>query len=93
MRQDMDQALDRLTMGPERLGLERRQPVHRRMATHEVGMAMASHILRRVENAETEFCDRVSIVPRGEVWFSHSLFCTHTVDRSILSPLRTASSW
>ncbi|BBN13165.1 hypothetical protein MPTK1_6g01370 [Marchantia polymorpha subsp. ruderalis] len=65
-RHDMDQALDRLTMGPERLGLERRQPVHRRMATHEVGLAMTSHLLRRLESAQLEFCDRVSIVPRGE---------------------------
>ncbi|KAL3680757.1 hypothetical protein R1sor_023713 [Riccia sorocarpa] len=65
-RHDMDQALDRLTMGPERLGLQRKQPVHRRMATHEVGLAITSHLLRRLENAQVEFCDRVSIVPRGE---------------------------
>ncbi|CAM6086326.1 unnamed protein product [Calypogeia fissa] len=65
-RHDMDQALDRLTMGPERLGLGRRQPVHRRMAAHEVGLAMTSHLLRRLENAQIEFADRVSIVPRGE---------------------------
>ncbi|KAL2621719.1 hypothetical protein R1flu_001924 [Riccia fluitans] len=65
-RHDMDQALDRLTMGPERLGLERRQLVHQRMATHEVGLAMTSHLLRRLEDAQVEFCDRVSIVPRGE---------------------------
>ncbi|CAM6098375.1 unnamed protein product [Calypogeia fissa] len=66
VRHDMDQALDRLTMGPERLGLGRRQPVHRRMAAHEVGLAMTSHLLRRLENAQIEFADRVSIVPRGE---------------------------
>jgi ATP-dependent Zn protease len=65
-RLDMDRALDRLTMGSERIGLQRRLPVHRRMATHETGLALTSHLLRRLEDAETEFCDRVSIVPRGE---------------------------
>ena len=65
-RIDMDRALDRLTMGPERVGMRRSQPVHRRMASHEVGLALTSHLLRRLEEADTEFCDRVSIVPRGD---------------------------
>lgn len=65
-RIDMDRALDRLTMGPERIGMRRCLPVHRRMAAHEIGLAMTSHLLRHFEQADTEFCDRVSIVPRGE---------------------------
>ncbi|XP_024360822.1 probable inactive ATP-dependent zinc metalloprotease FTSHI 1, chloroplastic [Physcomitrium patens] len=65
-RIDMDRALDRLTMGPERIGMRRRLPVHRRMAAHELGIALTSHLLRHFEQADTEFCDRVSIVPRGD---------------------------
>lgn len=65
-RIDMDRALDRLTMGPERVGMRRCLPVHRRMASHELGLALTSHLLRRFERADTEFCDRVSIVPRGD---------------------------
>lgn len=65
-RIDMDRALDRLTMGPERVGMRRCLPVHRRMAAHELGLALTSHLLRRFEQADTEFCDRVSIVPRGD---------------------------
>lgn len=82
----MDQALDRLTMGPERLGLERRQPVHRRMATHEVGLAMTSHLLRRLESAQLEFCDRVSIVPRGEVCLSALVNVRELVEHRGLLP-------
>jgi ATP-dependent Zn protease len=84
-RLDMDRALDRLTMGSERIGLQRRLPVHRRMATHETGLALTSHLLRRLEDAETEFCDRVSIVPRGEVCSSVLLwmyFCCSLVAQS-----------
>lgn len=84
-RLDMDRALDRLTMGSERIGLQRRLPVHRRMATHETGLALTSHLLRRLEDAETEFCDRVSIVPRGEVCSSVFLwmyFCCAFVAQS-----------
>nr|PNR33783.1 hypothetical protein PHYPA_023599 [Physcomitrium patens] len=65
-RIDMDRALDRLTMGPERIGMRRRLPVHRRMAAHELGIALTSHLLRHFEQSDTEFCDRVSIVPRGD---------------------------
>ncbi|KAG0564941.1 hypothetical protein KC19_8G151400 [Ceratodon purpureus] len=65
-RIDMDRALDRLTMGPERIGMRRCLPVHRRMAAHELGLALTSHLLRHFEQADTEFCDRVSIVPRGD---------------------------
>jgi ATP-dependent metalloprotease FtsH len=65
-RVDMDRALDRLTMGPERIGMRRCLPVHRRMASHELGLALTSHLLRHFEQADTEFCDRVSIVPRGD---------------------------
>ncbi|KAJ7558552.1 hypothetical protein O6H91_04G045700 [Diphasiastrum complanatum] len=72
-RQDLDTALDRLTVGPERMGFGRRQLVHHRMATNEIGMAMTAHLLRRLESAQTELCDRVSIVPRGET-FSRTIF-------------------
>ena len=74
IQRDLDLAVDRITIGPKRMGVGSGLAVHRRMATLEVGFALTSHILRRLEGAKLEYCERVSIVPRGEVvwcfcWF------------------------
>ncbi|XP_073303105.1 probable inactive ATP-dependent zinc metalloprotease FTSHI 1, chloroplastic isoform X4 [Primulina huaijiensis] len=66
LQSDMDNAVDRLTVGPKRVGIELSQQGQCRRATSEVGTALTSHILRRVENAKVECCDRVSIHPRGQ---------------------------
>ncbi|XP_073301814.1 probable inactive ATP-dependent zinc metalloprotease FTSHI 1, chloroplastic [Primulina huaijiensis] len=66
LRSDMDDAVDRLTVGPKRVGIELSQQGQCRRATAEVGTALISHLLRRVENAKVERCDRVSIHPRGQ---------------------------
>ncbi|XP_073138323.1 probable inactive ATP-dependent zinc metalloprotease FTSHI 1, chloroplastic [Henckelia pumila] len=65
LQSDMDNAVDRLTVGPKRVGIELSQQGQCRRATAEVGTALTSHLLRRVENAKVERCDRVSIHPRG----------------------------
>lgn len=67
---DIDDAVGRLTIGPKRVGIELGHQGQCRRATTEVGTAMTSHLLRRLENAKVEPCDRVSINPRGEVTFS-----------------------
>ncbi|XVF51295.1 hypothetical protein PTKIN_Ptkin04bG0173600 [Pterospermum kingtungense] len=66
LQSDMDNAVDRLTVGPKRVGIELGHQGQSRRATTEVGVAMISHLLRRYENAEVECCDRISIVPRGQ---------------------------
>lgn len=63
---DIDDAVGRLTIGPKRVGIELGHQGQCRRATTEVGTAMTSHLLRRLENAKVEPCDRVSINPRGE---------------------------
>lgn len=63
----MDDAVDRLTVGPKRIGIELGHQGQCRRATTEVGVAMTSHLLRRYENAKVECCDRISITPRGQV--------------------------
>lgn len=73
LQKDLDLAVDRITVGPQRFGVGRGLPVHRRMATLEVGLAMTTHILRRLEGAKLEYCERVSIVPRGET-LSRTIF-------------------
>ncbi|KAI5063106.1 hypothetical protein GOP47_0021653 [Adiantum capillus-veneris] len=73
VQKDLDLAVDRITVGPQRFGVGRGLPVHRRMATLEVGLAMTTHILRRLEGAKLEYCERVSIVPRGET-LSRTIF-------------------
>ncbi|KAJ8436544.1 hypothetical protein Cgig2_031485 [Carnegiea gigantea] len=65
-RSDMDDAVDRLTVGPKRAGIKLESQAQRRLATTEVGTAITSHLLRRLENAKIEQCDRVSIIPRGQ---------------------------
>ncbi|KAL4340791.1 hypothetical protein GQ457_08G032110 [Hibiscus cannabinus] len=66
LQSDMDDAVDRLTVGPKRVGIDLGHQGQCRRATTEVGVAMTSHLLRRYENAEVECCDRISIVPRGQ---------------------------
>lgn len=66
---DLDDAVDRLTVGPKRIGIELGHLGQCRRATTEVGVAMTSHLLRQYENAEVERCDRISIIPRGQVLF------------------------
>ncbi|XVE58083.1 hypothetical protein DITRI_Ditri04bG0142000 [Diplodiscus trichospermus] len=66
LQSDMDDAVDRLTVGPKRVGIELGHQGQCRRATTEVGVALTSHLLRRYENAEVECCDRISIVPRGQ---------------------------
>lgn len=65
---DMDDAVDRLTVGPKRVGIDLGHQGQCRRATVEVGTALTSHLLRRCENANVERCDRVSIDPRGQVY-------------------------
>lgn len=66
LQSDVDDAVDRLTVGPKRVGIELGHQGQCRRATTEVGVAMTSHLLRRYDNAKVEFCDRISIVPRGQ---------------------------
>lgn len=69
LQSDMDDAVDRLTVGPKRVGIELGHQGQCRRATTELGVVMTSHLLRRYENAKVECCDRISIVPRGQVPF------------------------
>ncbi|CAA7037394.1 unnamed protein product [Microthlaspi erraticum] len=66
LQSDMDDAVDRLTVGPTRVGLELGHEGQCRRATTEVGVAITSHLLMRYENAKIERCDRISIIPRGQ---------------------------
>uniref|UniRef100_A0A1J3D189 ATP-dependent zinc metalloprotease FtsH n=1 Tax=Noccaea caerulescens TaxID=107243 RepID=A0A1J3D189_NOCCA len=66
LQSDMDDAVDRLTVGPTRVGLELGHEGQCRRATTEVGVAITSHLLLRYENAKIERCDRISIIPRGQ---------------------------
>ncbi|XP_057416256.1 probable inactive ATP-dependent zinc metalloprotease FTSHI 1, chloroplastic [Lotus japonicus] len=66
LQSDMDDAVDRLTVGPKRIGTELGYQGQCRRATTEVGVALTSHLLQRYENAIVECCDRISIVPRGQ---------------------------
>lgn len=66
LHSDMDDAVDRLTVGPRRVGIELGHQGQCRRAITEVGTALTSHLLRQYENAEVERCDRISINPRGQ---------------------------
>ncbi|KFK28948.1 hypothetical protein AALP_AA7G069500 [Arabis alpina] len=66
LQSDMDDAVDRLTVGPTRIGLELGHQGQCRRATTEVGVAITSHLLLRYDNAKIERCDRISIIPRGQ---------------------------
>ncbi|KAG6473042.1 hypothetical protein ZIOFF_066949 [Zingiber officinale] len=66
LQSDMDDAVDRLTIGPKRSGIDLGHQGQCRRAVTEVGVALTSHLLRRYENANVELCDRISIIPRGQ---------------------------
>ncbi|PKA45740.1 ATP-dependent zinc metalloprotease FtsH [Apostasia shenzhenica] len=66
LQSDMDEAVDRLTIGPKRVGIELGHQGQCRRAVAEVGVALTSHLLRRHENAKVEYCERISIIPRGQ---------------------------
>lgn len=66
LQSDVGEAVDRLTLGPKRLALELGHQGQCRRATTEVGTALTSHLLRRIENASIERCDRISVHPRGQ---------------------------
>ncbi|KAK1302473.1 ATP-dependent zinc metalloprotease FtsH [Acorus calamus] len=73
IQSDVDDAVDRLTVGPRRVGIRLGHQGQSRRATTEVGIAMTSHLLRRYENAKVESCERISINPRGQT-FSQIVF-------------------
>lgn len=79
LQSDMDDAVDRLTVGPKRLGIELGHQGQCRRAVTEVGVALTSHLLRRYENARVEFCERISIIPRGQVLFHFCFDCNNFV--------------
>ncbi|GJP62564.1 hypothetical protein CLOP_g19614 [Closterium sp. NIES-67] len=68
--EDLYTAADRLTLGTprERWGAEQgKQPLLvRRMAVHEVGLALTALLLMEYDEAQVEPPQRLSIVPRGE---------------------------
>lgn len=66
LQSDLDEAVDRLTVGPKRVAIELGHQGQCRRATTEVGTALISHLLRQLENANVESCDRISINPRGQ---------------------------
>ncbi|KAI7743238.1 hypothetical protein M8C21_024876, partial [Ambrosia artemisiifolia] len=66
LQSDVAEAVDRLTVGPKRVALDLGHQGQCRRATSEVGTALTSHLIRRLENAEVEPCDRISIHPRGQ---------------------------
>lgn len=76
LQSDVDEAVDRLTVGPKRVGIQLGHQGQCRRAATEVGTAITSHLLRRYESAKVERCDRISIIPRGQVIFpfSYSIF-------------------
>lgn len=67
LQSDVDDAVDRLTVGPKRVGIDLGNQGQCRRAATEVGTAITSHLLRRYENAKVELCQRISISPRGQV--------------------------
>ncbi|XP_077212557.1 ftsH extracellular protease family [Tasmannia lanceolata] len=77
LQSDVDDAVDRLTVGPKRVGIELGHQGQCRRAATEVGTAMTSHLLKRYDNAKVEFCERISINPRGQK-FSQIVF--HRLD-------------
>ncbi|GAB4857575.1 Probable inactive ATP-dependent zinc metalloprotease FTSHI 1, chloroplastic [Ancistrocladus abbreviatus] len=66
IQSDIDEAVDRLTVGPKRVGIDLGHQGQCRRATTELGTALTSHLLRQFGNAKIECCDRVSINPRGQ---------------------------
>lgn len=91
----MDDAVDRLTVGPRRVGIELGHQGQCRRAITEVGTALTSHLLRQYENAEVERCDRISINPRGQVCFFSSCFIfeRHLLHLTLFYSLLSTSSF
>lgn len=78
LQPDLDEAVDRLTIGPKRVAIELGYQGQCHRATTEVGTALISHLLRQLENANVESCDRISINPRGQVSFA-AIFITLSI--------------
>ncbi|PPD74523.1 hypothetical protein GOBAR_DD28550 [Gossypium barbadense] len=95
LQSDMNYAVDRLTVGPKRVGIDLGHQGQCRRATTEVGVAITSHLLRRYENAEVECCDRISVVPRGQVFLggraAEEIIYGRDTSRASLSYLADAS--
>ncbi|KAF9601119.1 hypothetical protein IFM89_017024 [Coptis chinensis] len=66
LQSDVDDAVDRLTVGPKRVGIELGHQGQCRRAATEVGTAMTAYLLKRYEDAKVESCERISIIPRGQ---------------------------
>ncbi|KAF9601120.1 hypothetical protein IFM89_017025 [Coptis chinensis] len=66
LQSEVDDAVDRLTVGPKRVGIELGHQGQCRRATTEVGTAMTAYLLKRYEDAKVESCERISIIPRGQ---------------------------
>ncbi|XP_076951086.1 putative inactive ATP-dependent zinc metalloprotease FTSHI 1, chloroplastic [Bidens hawaiensis] len=66
LQSDVGEAVDRLTVGPKRVALDLGHQGQCRRAISEVGIALTSHLIRRLESAVVEPCDRLSIHPRGQ---------------------------
>lgn len=82
LQSDVGEAVDRLTVGPKRVAMDLGHQGQCRRATTEVGTALTSHIIRRLENAEVEPCDRISIHPRGQVQDYSLLIFFHYIVKS-----------
>lgn len=80
MQSDIDDAVDRLTVGPKRMGIELGHQGQCRRAVTEVGVAVTSHLLRCYEDAKVESCERISIIPRGQ---SLSQIVFHRLDEEL----------
>ncbi|KAF9601122.1 hypothetical protein IFM89_017027 [Coptis chinensis] len=57
LQSDVDDAVDCLTVGPKRVGIELGHQGQCRRATTEVGTAMTSYLLKRYEDAKVESCN------------------------------------
>ncbi|KAL6322795.1 hypothetical protein AAG906_019064 [Vitis piasezkii] len=58
LQSDVDEAVDRLTVGPKRVGIE----LGHQGQCREL-------LLKRYESAKLKRCDRISVIPRGQVFF------------------------
>ncbi|KAF9601138.1 hypothetical protein IFM89_017043 [Coptis chinensis] len=80
LQSDVDVAVDRLTVEPKRVEIELGHQGQCRRATTEVGTAMAAYLLKRYEDAKVESCERISIIPCGQVITSnHSVTLSQIV--------------
>ncbi|KAJ0986121.1 hypothetical protein J5N97_004477 [Dioscorea zingiberensis] len=67
LQSDMDDAVDRSDSRAKACRIELGHQGQCRRAVTEVGVTITSHLLRRYENAKVESCERISIIPRGQV--------------------------